>query len=239
MLSPYFLVNTSALLSEEMISQLRLFAHHERGKYLDISQGYLVLDVETTGLNPFHDRIVEVGVGLVLPDADLKVQSWLIRDWAEQITPKSTAIHGITSWEATRLGVPMNTILEVIQQAAGNLPIVAHNGFKFDLPFIASAGAAKEIIAPQRWINTAALFKGFVVGEAPRPEESHQVYAYRILGQKHYGVRFSLAAACRRFKFEINPNEPMHRAGTDVKYTAKLFEHLLSIGIGQDLWQRI
>ena len=209
---------------------------------MDISNGYLVLDVETTGLDPFDDRIVEIAVGLALPPIDgepgpgLRVQSWLIRDWAEFITPESTAIHGIDQWEASRLGIPMTQAIDAIERAAlDNLPIVAHNGLKFDLPFIDRAyslvtGSAALAI-PNRWIDTAALFKGFMVGEAPKPGESHQAYAHRILGERHYGVRFSLAAACQRFGFEINPDEPRHRAGTDVKYTAKVFECLLSQGV--------
>ena len=236
---------------------------------MDISKGYLVLDVETTGLNPFDDRIIEVGVGIALPSrclacrglcptcipelelnvnddcaacggvrppgAGLKVQSWLIRDWTAHLTPENTAIHGITAWEAARLGIPMTTALDAIEQAAMDLPIVAHNGLKFDLPFIDRAyflvtGSA-ALANPSRWIDTAALYKGFLLKAAPMPEESHQAYARRILDERHYGLRFNLAAACEQFGFAINPDEPLHRTGTDVKYTAMLLECLLSHGV--------
>ncbi len=211
---------------------------------MDISKGYVVLDVETTGLDPLNDRIIEVGIGLALPSMKgtggkpgpgLKIQSWLIRDWAGHITPESTVIHGITHWEAMRLGIPMTTALDAVEQSARDLPIVAHNGLNFDLPFIDRAYAlvtgSAALANPNRWIDTAALYKGYLLGRVPEPGESHQVYARRILDERHYGLRFNLAAACEQFGFSINPDEPLHRAGTDVKYTAMLLEHLLSLGV--------
>jgi DNA polymerase-3 subunit epsilon len=53
------------------------------------------LDVETTGLDPAVDRIVEVGVVRVEPDGRARVLAQLV-DPGRPIPPAATAIHGLT-----------------------------------------------------------------------------------------------------------------------------------------------
>ena len=99
----------------------------------------LGFDTETTGVNPFHDRIVSaalVGRG----PGGTQQRTWLI-DPGVDIPEGAAAIHGITTEHAREFGAPPAQALaeisaELVAAFRFGVPVVAFNA-SFDLTIIA------------------------------------------------------------------------------------------------------
>ena len=64
-------------------------------RFLALDRPLAVFDIESTGLNPRVDRIVEIAVVRLEPDGTRKEFSWRLNPTV-QIPPETTAVHGIT-----------------------------------------------------------------------------------------------------------------------------------------------
>lgn len=95
-------------------------------------QGLIAVDLETTGLSPLVDKIIEIAAYKIEPSG-ASVFSTLINPDIP-IPAHTTAIHNITDdmvADAPKLG----QVLHELKDFLGDIPIVAHNA-KFDLGFI-------------------------------------------------------------------------------------------------------
>jgi len=101
-------------------------------------RSYAAIDVETTGLESFRDRVIEIGVQLFSFDPEgalIEGESWssLINPGIA-IPASATAIHGITDLEIS--GSPFfSEIRETLDSLLGSRVAVAHNA-SFDIGFI-------------------------------------------------------------------------------------------------------
>lgn len=95
-------------------------------------QGIIAIDLETTGLSPLVDRIIEVGAMKITPTETLIFQTLINPEIL--IPPHTIAIHNITD-EMVKDSPLLNDILGQLKEFMGDLPIIAHNA-KFDLGFI-------------------------------------------------------------------------------------------------------
>lgn len=95
-------------------------------------QGIVAIDLETTGLSPLVDRIIELAAIKITPDG--------VETWCELINPKvaippfTTDIHGITQ-EMVENKKTLEEHLPSFRKFLGDLPLVAHNA-KFDVGFL-------------------------------------------------------------------------------------------------------
>jgi len=64
-------------------------------KNLKLERPLAFIDVETTGLSPYSDRIVELSILKIHPDGSEKYKSHRVNP-RMPIPPEATAIHGIT-----------------------------------------------------------------------------------------------------------------------------------------------
>ena len=160
---------------------------------------FVVLDVETTGLNPDSHRIVELALITVVDGAAVEA-------WSSQFNPEGpvgkTEIHGITDEDvanAPRFKDQVHEISKRIQDVV----VVAHNA-RFDLAFLRSefdrAGHASQWIPSICTLNASNYY------------------------QPHLSRR-RLADCCEDAGIEINN---AHSAGGDALATAKLFHYYLS-----------
>lgn len=94
---------------------------------------FVALDLETTGLDPRLDRIVEVGAVVFRGSEILGVHETLV-DPGVRIHPRITAIHGITNKMVTGSPTPEKAVAE-LEKFIGNRPLVIQNA-PFDLGFI-------------------------------------------------------------------------------------------------------
>lgn len=94
--------------------------------------GIIAIDLETTGLSPLVDKIIEIGAIKITP-TESEIFETLINPEIE-IPPHTTDIHGITN-DMVKEAPKISEVLVKLKNFIGDLPIVAHNA-KFDLGFI-------------------------------------------------------------------------------------------------------
>ena len=117
---------------------------HEQASRLltiPIQRPLAFFDLETTGLDPIEDRIVQAAVVLVGSDGAVSDKSWDgIVDPGVPIPVEASGIHGITTERARREGMPpldaLRSMARLIDDAAeGGVPLVIYNA-PFDWPFV-------------------------------------------------------------------------------------------------------
>ena len=101
----------------------------------------IILDFETSGLNPYHDDIIEIGCKL--KDKDITFTALLKPKSGRPVSKKITEITGISNKDLREKGKPwliayqdfFNWIIENINTSLVNA-IVSHNGTTFDFIFL-------------------------------------------------------------------------------------------------------
>lgn len=95
-----------------------------------------VIDVETTGLNPYrHDRVIEIAAVILMPGQGLVSEFTTLINPERDIGP--TRIHGITATDV--ISAPRFT--DIAAQFADfikDVPVLAGHNFRFDMSFIQS-----------------------------------------------------------------------------------------------------
>ena len=92
-------------------------------------------DLETTGTNISKDRIVEICILKVNPDASRETKTWLVNP--EMPIPKeSSAIHGITD-EKVKDAPTFREIAPKIQEMISGCDLAGFNSNRFDVPLLA------------------------------------------------------------------------------------------------------
>lgn len=95
---------------------------------------FAVLDIETSGLSPTSDRVVEMAVVTTDP------RGRVLSEWSTRVNPEGSVgashIHGISQDDVASAPVFRDLVAALIQQLAG-AALVAHNA-PFDLAFLAA-----------------------------------------------------------------------------------------------------
>ena len=103
----------------------------------------IILDFETSGLNQYHDDIIEIGAKLLSSDNKFSV---LLRPKSnEMISQEITTLTGISNKMLAKEGLKWQTaytqfndwLLNIIQESdSKQITIVSHNGESFDFIFL-------------------------------------------------------------------------------------------------------
>ncbi len=94
-----------------------------------------VFDIESTGVNVVHDRIVELCVLRVLPDGTETVKTWRVNPGIP-IPPPATAIHGISDADVADAPAFAGILSELVPMLQGS-DLAGYNSNKFDIPMLA------------------------------------------------------------------------------------------------------
>jgi DNA polymerase III subunit epsilon len=96
------------------------------------ASGYAVVDLETTGLGPSQERILELGIVCVGPSGEV----W--SEWASRFNPEgrmgATHVHGITAEDVAEAPRFRDRVGEIVGLLRGRV-LVAHNAV-FDVAFL-------------------------------------------------------------------------------------------------------
>lgn len=101
----------------------------------------IILDFETSGLNPYHDDIIEIGAKL--KDKDITFSTLLKPKSGRPVSKRITEITGISNKDLREKGKPwliayndfFNWLIQNIDTSSVNA-IVSHNGTTFDFIFL-------------------------------------------------------------------------------------------------------
>ena len=178
----------------------------------------IILDFETSGLNPYHEDIIEIGAKVL--GSDKSFQCLVKPESNEMISDKITKITGITNRSLRAEGKQFlqayndfyNWLVENLSKEEPNA-IVAHNGASFDFIFF------------RRMINK--LFENKKISK--RLEEEYEIiyldtlFISRRLYPQIYS--FKQETLCKYFGIQI---EQAHRAFNDVICLEQLMLKFLS-----------
>jgi DNA polymerase-3 subunit epsilon len=92
------------------------------------------LDLETTGVNPGADRIVEIAIVKIMPDGTRQVKRKLLNP-EMPIPQQSSDIHGITN-EMVKDAPTFKQVASEIKQFLDNCDLSGYNSNKFDIPLL-------------------------------------------------------------------------------------------------------
>jgi DNA polymerase III epsilon subunit-like protein len=174
-----------------------------------------ILDFETSGLNPYRDDIIEIGIKKYMSDESY--QTLVVPESRELVSEQITKITHITNDAIFKEGINFETAYSnlynfIIENSNESVPIVyllAHNGNSFDFIFF------KRILyhlRSKKMINTNVEieFKYLDTLNLSRRLLDHQSY--------------KMSSLCKRFHIE---NTEEHRALGDVLALEEIFNKLL------------
>lgn len=95
---------------------------------------FVVLDIETSGLNEADDKIIEIGA-IKICDKQIDSYQRLIKRDSLELSPAITQLTGLTDIELANRGVSPSAALNGLKQFIGDLPVLGYN-IAFDTRFI-------------------------------------------------------------------------------------------------------
>ncbi len=164
---------------------------------------YVVLDIETTGLSPDTDQIIEIGALKIVGGAEIQTFHALLRVEGE-IPPTIVKLTGITDDELAEQGKDPAEALAAFSAFLGDMPFVAHNA-SFDTAFLLRACKKHALpLLHNRSIDTLSLARRALPG---LPD-------YKL---KTLAARLAL------------PQEQSHRSLGDCDTTRHLYDKLIEM----------
>ena len=198
---------------------------------------YVVVDVETSGLNPYSDRVLEIGVAVVKNrEVEMPALSWVLNpnfpNDGFEVPAKITELTGITTEEIIKTGANPVSVLQKLQNICNEKMILSHNGIRFDRLFL-DEEFKRFGFKPSdkhKFLDTAALFKGWRLGMLDLLEDmSFYDFANRVLEKRAYGIYFNLGYCCKVLEIDTSDLGDAHRASVDVVMTHRVLEKLRGV----------
>lgn len=161
---------------------------------------FIAFDLETTGIQPKTDAIVEIGA-VRFVDADPVETFCTLVNPGRPIPPEASAVNGISD-EMVADSPAVETVLADLAAFCGALPLVAHNA-PFDFKFLLNAVETHKAKAPSGVVlDTCALSRIIFPGM----------------------INYKLGTLVKHFGF---PTGDFHRAEIDSVHCGRLFAHIV------------
>lgn len=183
--------------------------------------GVIALDLETTGLSPLVDRIIELSAIKVTPAA-VETFSTLVNPQIA-ITPENSAIHGINDLMVASSPLE-EEILPPFCQFIGSLPLIAHNA-KFDSGFLAMGFHRNKLILPNNLIYCSLQMSKKVFSELPGHRLGQLVVDLNIPLDNHHRALDDAFAALILFSKCLARDEEKNQSHLEQAQLFKLSEY--------------
>lgn len=171
-----------------------------------LKQRYIAFDLETTGLSPYNDRIIEIGAVLYENGIPIRRYGTLVNAMVN-IPSTASAINHITNQMIKNAPSEKEVYADLINFLGDALqektPICAHNA-KFDMDFLSETLMRLGYNAKINYIDTLSLSRELLKGLINYKQDTVAV---------HLGLH----------------NTSVHRAETDAEICGSIFEKLIEI----------
>jgi ATP-dependent DNA helicase DinG len=128
-------------------------------------ESIVALDIETTGLDPDKDAVIEIGV-VRFNDKRVEDEWSTFVNPGRRIPPFITNLTGITD-QMVLHSPPIQDVLSDLQSFVGNSPVLGHN-VRFDLSFLRRHGVLRDntaldsyemasVLLPSAWVSEPRL----------------------------------------------------------------------------------
>ena len=184
----------------EIIKQGDIFTRYEGPEKCLIGKEFTVVDIESTGLNVFEDKVIEIGA-VKIKDGTVVSKFQVLINPETTLTNKIVELTGITD-DMLYDKLIIDDVYPDFFKYAENTIFIAHNA-DFDYKFLRQVGKKLGYKLDLQVIDTCQL--------------SREV----LPGMKNY----KLNTLCERFNIEFRH----HRALADAMATAELFLELIKI----------
>lgn len=121
----------------------RQLARKSAGKEPSGGETYCAIDLETTGLDPASDEILEFGAVIIENSEITKKFSRLVQS-ETPIPAQIAALTGITQAERDESGIPLADAMKEFVRFIGRRKLVIHNA-AFDMSFLQAAGIKCQV----------------------------------------------------------------------------------------------
>lgn len=149
---------------------------------------YVAVDLETTGLDPKQDKIIEIGAVLVSGGKVVKTFSTLVNPRRE-LDERIEELTGITA-DMVDDAPDIDEVIGRIVEFCGELPLLGHHVI-FDYSFLKRAAANKGLSFEKKGIDTLTLCRRFM----PEEERKNLGNASRYYRVKQEGAHRAMADA--------------------------------------------
>lgn len=180
---------------------------------------YIALDLETTGLNPARDRIIEIGMARIENGNVVKSYDRLI-DPGVVLAERITELTGITNDMLKGKPVISEVIAEILE-FIGDTPILGHN-IIFDYSFLKKAAVNAGLTIQGKGIDTLKIARRVV------PETEHKNLDYLCAyyqidpGHSHRALDDALSASALFQKmYEVKPEDSGFDQPMELIYAVK------------------
>ncbi len=115
---------------------------------------YVVLDVETTGLNPAKDKLLEIGAARIIDGEVSETYSTLI-DTGVPVPLRIQELTGITD-EMQKTGKKTEIAIREFVEFCGNFPVLGHN-VQFDFGFLKQTAVNYGLVFEKQALDTLKI----------------------------------------------------------------------------------
>lgn len=161
------------------------------------TDSYVSIDLETTGLRPSRDRIIEIGAVKVIDGQQADTFSTYVNP-GRKLEPRITELTGIRQ-ESVDSAPDIGELLPGLLKFLGELPLLGHR-ILFDYSFLKQAAVIQKLPFEKTGIDTLKLARHFL---PDLPDRSLEYLS------THYGI-----------------THQAHRAGEDARAASELYQIL-------------
>ena len=195
------------------------------------ANSYIAIDVETTGLAPGRDKILEIAA-LYVEEGKIRDRFVTLIQPCRPIAPEITRLTGITD-DLVREAPEVEAVIGELVKFCGELPLLGHN-ISFDYSFLQQAAVNAGLKLPANVLDTLGLCRSFMPAGEPKnlgaacawygisQTEAHRAQAdavsahllyQKLLGQ--YGMERPELFAPRPLEIRVKREQPATKRQKD------------------------